>query len=460
MPPLFSLGLLLVLGPARADEVQGTLREAEGHRVVHVWGSHREMGYAHGYLLAEEVREVFDGYALPLYGMSASEYESYLTLFLSMMEVPADLEDEARGLVEGATDALGSATSEALGRDLTWEDVIFVNAASDVGSVSFYCSSISAWGSATASDATLEGELAIARDLDWDYGSGEADLRDYNVVFAFEPTGADEQPWVAVGFPGYLGCLSCFNEAGIGAFQNVGNHYPSINDLDTELAPVPINLAMRTGIETWDFDGDGENTPDDVVEAVTAVGRLGTYDIHVVGPVDARDPPAVILECANGEHAVREPADDPLEIAEALAVTNHHRLLYEPERCSRYDIMEDLVASYDGELGSDRLWEVEREVAWEWGTSGTLQTMRLFPAERRIDVAFSSDEALSADQEPVTWTWDELFGDAGPSADSGDTAEGAANGTGACGCAGGSGAGAGPVLPLLLLWRRRRRPRF
>ena len=31
--------------------VNGTLRDGGDHQVLHVWGTHYEMGYAHGYLL-------------------------------------------------------------------------------------------------------------------------------------------------------------------------------------------------------------------------------------------------------------------------------------------------------------------------------------------------------------------------------------------------------------------------
>ena len=412
------LAVLCLAGSAAADEpprqVNGTLRDGGDHKVLHVWGTHEEMGYAHGYLLADEASALAEGYILPMFGLPAAQYEMLRELVLPMFDIPSSLRTEAGALVEGMRDAGASLYMDDLGRDLEADDLLLANAASDLFGVSWQCSSISAWGQATAGDPVLAGELAMARDLDWDFGGGAADLREYGLVIAYEPTDDDEQRWVSVAFPGYIGCLSCVNESGIGAFQNQGNHATSLSSLDTDPEPVPFNLTLRQGIESKDHDGDGANTLADVEHAVNQVGRMGTYEVHLISPADRSEPPAAILEANNGGVALRVPADDPLPAPDCVATTNHHRKLYEASYCDRYLSIVQMVEDFGGELSQERLWEIETEVSWQSGGGGTVQTMRVIPAQQRIDVAFADSDQLAPYNSQTSYTFDELFGDAGP----------------------------------------------
>ncbi len=415
--------LVLALGgitPAAAQDANGTLRDAGDHRVLHVWGTHWEMGYAHGFLLGDSILELATGYALELFGLSPEEYETFRGLLVILLHFPDAMEEEAEGLIEGMRDAGVPLYREELGRELDADDVLLINAAADLFGLDLGCSSVSAWGAATEADADLAGELAIARDLDWSWRGDEADLRDHSVVFAFEPSGADQQRWVSVAFPGFIGCLSCINEQGVGALQNQGNHPSSIASLDLTESLVPIHLSLREGIETRDFDGDGQATIHDAVAAVEAQGRLGTYDIHLVSPADRTDPPAAVLECNNTGLALREPTADPLSHPDCLAATNHDRLLHPPEACSRYATIEEMVEDHDGQLDLDRLWEIERAVTKDWGSGGTIQTMRFVPAELRIDVAFADQTDLAPDNPITSYTFAELFEDEVPGDDDDD----------------------------------------
>ncbi len=83
-----AVAVLGLHGPASADDVQvnGTLRDGGDHKVLHVWGTHIEMGYAHGYLLADEVMALAEGYILPMYGVSPDQYETLLSVVLPTFE--------------------------------------------------------------------------------------------------------------------------------------------------------------------------------------------------------------------------------------------------------------------------------------------------------------------------------------------------------------------------------------
>jgi len=410
------LATALYTAPAAA-QVNGTVRDGGDHRVVHLWGTPEEMGYAHGYLLGEDIFELATGYALDLFGMTPEEYETLRGLILMLIEFPDDRVDEAEALVEGMRDAGVDLYRESIGRELDADDVLLINASADMFGVDLGCSSVSAWGAATEADAELAGELAMARDLDWTWAGSEADLRDHNIVFAFDPSSGGTQRWVSMAFPGFIGCLSCLNAEGVGAFQNQGNHETSITGLDLSQPLIPIHLSLREGLETVDYDGDDQATIHDAVAAVEAVGRLGTYDIQLISPAGRTDPPAAVLECNNSGSILRLPTDDPLPHPDCLAVTNHDRMLHPPEPCSRYDTIEAMITSYDGQLDAGRLWDIEQAVTKDWGSGGTIQTMRVFPADLRIDVAFADDTGVAADNPPTSYTWAELFEDEGPSDD-------------------------------------------
>jgi len=445
--------LVLALGlsaPAMADDppINGTLRDGGDHQVLHVWGTHTQMGYAHGYLLADDVMALAEGYILPMYGVSPAQYELLVSAVLPSFDIPPSLRAEAEALIEGVRAAGADMYMDTLERDLEADDLLLANAASDLFGVSWQCSSISAWGQATAADPDLAGELAMARDLDWDFGGGAADLRDHGLVIAYESTEEDEQRWVSVAFPGYIGCLSCVNESGVGAFQNQGNHGTSMSSLDTDPALVPINLTLRTAIEARDADGDGANTIADVEHAVTEVGRMGTYEIHLISPADRSDPPAAILEANNGGTALRTPTDEPLAGPDCVATTNHHRELYSPSYCSRYATIVEMVGDYDGVLDAERLWEIEKEVSWDSGGSGTVQTMRVIPARQTLDVAFADRDQVAPYHAPTTYTFEVLFGDGGPIP--GDDDDDDDDTPGGCQCAHGAARVPWPIPAALL----------
>jgi len=430
------------------QEVNGTRRDAADHWVIHVWGTHEEMGYAHGYLMAEEVMALANGYVLPMFGVDAGTYEMLKSAFGGMLDYPDPIREEAEAILEGVAAAGVSLEMTELGRDIDADDLLLANSAADLFGVYFGCSSISAWGAATADDGELAGELAMVRDLDWGY-RGDVDLRDFATVIARDPD--DGQPWVSIGFPSYVGCLSCFNHSGIGAFQNQGNTMTMLGDIDGEDTLVPIHMSMRTGIESQDYNGDSANTIDDVIDSVGDVGRIGSYEVHLISPANRSDPPAAILEVDYSGHVVRYPEDEPLAGPDCVAVTNHHRLLIEPAYCDRFETMQQMVEEYEGALTLDRLWEIETEVAWNSPGSGTIHTMRVVPIDLTLEVAFSDADNV-APLNPITaYTMDDLFeGDLEPIVvidDDDDDGGGRAG----CGCSASSARPAGALVAGLML---------
>ena len=47
-----------------AQVVNGDTLTVDGKKILKIWGTHSERGYAYGYLMAENIKDVFEGYVL------------------------------------------------------------------------------------------------------------------------------------------------------------------------------------------------------------------------------------------------------------------------------------------------------------------------------------------------------------------------------------------------------------
>ena len=68
--PVFCTIILLLLlaamvgTAAHAQEITGNLKTLQGKRILTVWGNHFERGFAHGYLLADDIASLLEDYML------------------------------------------------------------------------------------------------------------------------------------------------------------------------------------------------------------------------------------------------------------------------------------------------------------------------------------------------------------------------------------------------------------
>ena len=67
-----------------------------------------------------------------------------------------------------------------------------------------------------------------------------------------------------------------------------------------------------------------------------------------------------------------------------LAVTNHHRVLYPPTPCSRYDYQVAQL-SLDFKVDTQELWDIEAAISY----SGTMHMTAFRPNLRDLYVAFN-----------------------------------------------------------------------
>jgi hypothetical protein len=347
--------VLLAAVVEAAPQVNGQVQIIDGKPILTVWGTHAERGYAQGYLKGAEGKEVFEDYIVGFCaGGSPFIYAFLRSHFLNNYAVDTEYQVEAAGIIQGLLDAGVDPHVNALGRDIDATDLLVSNAIVDLSTVAardfLGCSSLSSWGASTVGDPVLAGHLVITRHLDW---SKHPTLTDNPLLTVHLPSEPDEQPWISIGYAGLFGALSSVSQSGVSAFLNMGN-----NDSGTSGAPYhPILLTLRSGIESADYDGNGEHTPDDIVAAIEDRTRRVDTIVHVTDDEGLGSRPIIIeSNNANGV-AVRDRSDNTMIPGDNLVATNHFRVLYPPVYCNRYEAIADsLTASTD--ITCDRSWSL------------------------------------------------------------------------------------------------------
>ncbi|HET6584047.1 MAG TPA: C45 family peptidase [Nannocystaceae bacterium] len=364
-----------IAAPIAPDDTQvhGSLELVQGQPVLRVWGTPRQMGFAHGALLRARIIDVVEHYALDV--VPPRTLDATASLVGSVAAIPATLREEAEGIVAGMQHA-GGARIPALRRDLTVEDLFVLNAMTDLLAVG--CSSVSAWGEATVGE--LAGQPAIVRNLDW---SADAELLANQIVIVTMPADPSRRAVVSVAFAGYIGCLSCVNDAGVAALFNMGYGDGAAGLAGAVAGFSPANLLLRDVLERSDVDGDEAFTGADVEAALRASTQVGSWILHVVEPgavaAARKRAPARILEVESDGVVRREPGEPALG-PDLLAATNHLRAKAEPRECSRYDRIEARAKSSQRRFDRDALWDL----AIDLRLAEVVHTMLVEPDSRRI----------------------------------------------------------------------------
>ncbi len=371
---------------AQVDAVHGSLEEVDGQRVLRVWGTPREMGHAQGVLLRDSIIDVLEGYALDV--ITPGQLDAASTLYGTIATIPPSIREEADGIVQGMK-ASGGARIERLGRELTGVDLLVMGAMTDL--VAIGCSSLSAWGAST--EASLQGDPVVVRNLDW---SDEPALLRNQLVVVYQPEDASRQPVVSVSFAGYLGCLSCMNEAGVTTLFNMGYGDGAATLVQASTGFSPANLLIRDLLERRDVD-EGV----DVETALREATHAGSFILHVLEP--SGDPPARILEVeADGVH-VRRPGLGGASTV--VAATNHLRGKDGPQSCRRYDTIAQTSRARSHRWDADGLWALAREVR----LSEVVHTILVQPRTRRVRVWFRQpNERAHVSSPGVEHHWDSL----------------------------------------------------
>ena len=388
-----------------AQQPQGYIEYKEDKMIIRVWGTHYERGYAQGYLLCDEIVDVFTTYFLAyLFGNNASIYNATRSVFEASFVVDDKYITEGMGVLDGIVAGGQSLYCSVLGRDLDITDLMMSNSlidySDDKGLLggNDLCSSLTSWGTSTDNSPELSGESIITRFLDW---TPHTTLLNNQLILVSFPSEPDEQKWISFTFAGLFGCLSTINEAGVGSFLNVGN----IDSYDPTDTFNPIFLSIRNGIETADYDSNGQCNPMDVVKAVSDdVQRTGSI-INVIASTE-KDSFSLVIECNNMKGvAVRTKEDNTVIVGDNLAATNHFRKLYSPVYCYRYDHIADSLL-INTQINPLRSWNLLSGAA---GISTNIQMIQYVPWSGKILWSARTGSVPAYQLAPTSFTTNELF---------------------------------------------------
>lgn len=205
---------------------KGWLERINGYPVLHVKGTPYEMGYQHGVLLRDSVREnmttlleIKGEQALAEVGGIKLKPRNVIEMIMQIQKpfVPEKYLQEMAGLAAGA--------------GLAPEDIRAANFIPEL----FHCS-----GFAIAGDATVDGTLYHGRVLDYGVDWG---LQRHAVVIVAEPDGGI--PFVNISYSGFIGSVTGMNARHISIGEMGGGGIGNWQG-------VPMAQLMREVIETTD----------------------------------------------------------------------------------------------------------------------------------------------------------------------------------------------------------------
>lgn len=313
--------------------ITGVRGEHEGITVVEVWGNSSQAGFAQGYLLAEEILKLVDGFVFHEKIMpNPAIYERMLkpTVYNQFKWTPEQML-ELRGIFAGMRDRLGTERlrSERLDRPLDFEDLLATNATADW--FGLFCSSLTVWGPRTA-----DGHPLTARNLDFPYTRA---LQKGQIIVVRRHE-APRRSWISITWPGCVGLYTAMNDQGITMLMHDANNLPA-TQVD---GFTPRALMLREALEL----AEGADFVDDIYKSFQAHRSIMGNNVHVSGPRSKTHPCAAVFEFDANKHGdgvtLRTHADEP-RAEFALWCTNHMRKRIEPTQCDRYTLLERALAS-------------------------------------------------------------------------------------------------------------------
>jgi hypothetical protein len=231
MLALLLLGTALVLASAEGKTVQvlsscrapgatapsGILKQViaddgQGRQyLLELEGSHYQMGWAHGYLLAAQISDYYHGYFVGQYLPPQKAAQLDLPGILALL--PRKYQEEVRGMAAGI--ARRSAELRQAGqpvvRPLTREQIVALQCEPELAG--FACTSIASWGPRTAR-GPLAGATVVTRSCDWSDVHPGRIFSALQGTITFKSSRGSEHPIVCPSRAGILGVHTGMNGTG------------------------------------------------------------------------------------------------------------------------------------------------------------------------------------------------------------------------------------------------------
>lgn len=364
------LFIIIILVPISASAIKneanvnitlngGWLEERDGIKILHLNGTNYEMGYQHGFLLKNEIKEnihIFLGF-LEQNGYS---YDRLIEIWNVMKNyLPQEYIDEMQGMADGS--------------GLYFDDIAAYNTWPAVFN-HLYCCGMAAWDSATS-----DGNLYHLRSLDWAGGFTLSDpetgtyLRENQVLIVRKP--ANGYASICPEFAGDIFAWGGINERGIAigettcltydtTFHGISAAFRMRMVLDyASNADEAINIMSSNRTCGWNFIiSDGKIPMGYIVEQTANILYVGTW----FDPVESTPPFWEI------ENVVRR---SPMFISPACASTQKERPFYDPTGLRGFLFF--LVGKNPYFLMWSQYKALSKEIEEQWGKLNLNSTMEM-----------------------------------------------------------------------------------
>ncbi len=275
-----------------AEEGAGKLYQVGEHLLCVMEGTHKEMGFQHGKLLADKIEHIMKtGYFVKaLWNRGYTKEYAYEQSKRMAKYIPAEYLEEVQGIYEGVQSA-GK-------KDITYEEVLLGATVPEIlhfppnepPSIPHSCSNFACWGRWTP-----DGRLIHGRNLDW---TVKADAQDDSVILVWKPKG--KKPYMMLSWAGAIGSVSGMSASGITIGEMT---LPSPN---ATFDGMPLLVIMRRVLE--------QETLDQAIEVLVKGPQTSGWNF-VVG--DGKIPSARALE-SDAKRVVVYTDNDPKESEETL----------------------------------------------------------------------------------------------------------------------------------------------
>jgi len=380
---------------AQPPQFNGRIERIGPLRVLRVWGSPSEMGFAHGYLLGDEYLSGILGEHKSASVESAAAYEQMCAAARGIVELPLPAREEIDGIFAGIEAAHGGVPTVAgLNRPLRLEDLILHNAGDMLRA--FGCSGFTVWGERA-------GEAGVITGRNFDFPITREGLAT-QFVLVRHPTG--RRRVATVTFPGYIGAFTGVNDAGVCAFMHDGTGDRLSRPAGRQ---TPVALVLKEMLE----QASGAEAHTRTAALLTEIVPYPfSYLIRVVTPrrSDGNEPPERVFRVDAGGLS-----ENP--IGRFACITTNHYLdsaLAAPADADPWSLTryEELSRRAGSILSAGEAWSALDAVASANQRFPTLHALVVFPERGRLELAFAGweDGVVPATRRPpVTIEFRDLF---------------------------------------------------
>lgn len=313
-----------------APKITGKFYTKDGVKVLELWGTPRERGFAHGYLLATEiVTGAESGFQFVEKFNPGTIKSKVLPLAGVGFKFSEDETEEMLGILAGMKARLPAQMLNipALGRALTLVDLKALNTFGDWYALG--CSSAAVWGR-----KTVDGTAAVVRNFDF-MGLPVIQKHQMLVVMAPGPEEKNARGFIGITHPGSVGAITALSEEGV--FAAIHDVMVRPQPKDFTQGNVPRLLAIRRMVREVPAKGAVEIA----AQRCKAMNTLFGNNFMVATPVPGNGLPAGVIEYDTREEldrgaVLRGPSTTGQGTArDYLVCSNHHRLRADGQ-CSRY----------------------------------------------------------------------------------------------------------------------------